>query len=100
MDDQVGLNLRALEDARLSGPVNAAAPGIVRQREFVAALGRVLGRPAVLPTPAVAVRLALGEKATLALDSRHIVPWAALQAGYGFRFTQVEPALRDLLGPA
>ncbi|HEX2508129.1 MAG TPA: TIGR01777 family oxidoreductase [Miltoncostaeaceae bacterium] len=98
VDDQVGLNLRAIEDDRLSGPVNAAAPGIVQQRELVGALARVLGRPAVVPTPAIAVRLALGEKATLALDSRHIVPRAALEAGYGFRFTQVEPALRDLLG--
>ena len=80
--------------------MNAAAPGIVQQRDFVGALARVLRRPAVVPTPAVAVRLALGEKATLALDSRHIVPRAALEAGYGFRFTQVEPALRDLLGGA
>ena len=98
VDDHVGLNLRALDDDRLSGPVNAAAPGIVRQREFVRDLARVLGRPAVVPTPAIALRLALGEKATLALDSRHIVPRAALQAGYEFRFAEAEPALRDLLG--
>ena len=98
VDDHVGLNLRALDDDRLSGPVNAAAPGIVRQREFVKDLARVLGRPAVLPTPAIALRLALGEKATLALDSRHIVPRAALHAGYEFRFAEAEPALRDLLG--
>jgi len=98
VDDQVGLNLRALDDDRLTGPVNAAAPGIVRQREFVKDLARVLGRPAVVPTPAIALRLVLGEKATLALDSRHIVPRAALDAGYEFRFAQAEPALRDLLG--
>ena len=98
VDDHVGLNLRALDDDRLSGPINVAAPGIVRQREFVKDLARVLGRPAVLPTPAIALRLALGEKATLALDSRHIVPRAALEAGYGFRFAEAEPALRDLLG--
>jgi uncharacterized protein (TIGR01777 family) len=100
VDDQVGLNLRALDDDRLAGPVNAAAPGIVRQREFVTDLARVLGRPAVVPTPAIALRLVLGEKATLALDSRHIVPRAALEAGYAFRFTQPGPALRDLLGEA
>jgi uncharacterized protein (TIGR01777 family) len=98
IDDQVGLNIGAIDDDGLAGPVNAAAPGIVRQGELVKALGRVLHRPAVLPTPALALRLALGEKATLALDSRHIVPRAALDAGYAFRFTQAEPALRDLLG--
>ena len=97
IDDQVGLNLLALDDGRLSGPVNAASPGIVRQKEFVTALGRVLRRPTVVPTPAVALRLALGEKATLALDSRHIVPRVALDAGYAFRHTEPEPALRSLL---
>ncbi len=100
IDDQVGLNLMALDDDRLSGPVNAASPGIVRQREFVKDLARVLRRPAVLPTPAIVLRVGLGEKATLALDSRHIVPRAALEAGYAFRFTQPELALRDLLGEA
>ena len=98
IDDQVGLNLMALDDDRLSGPVNAAAPGIVRQREFVRALAASSGGRPLLPTPAIALRLALGEKATLALDSRHIVPRAALEAGYAFRFTEAEPALRDLLG--
>jgi uncharacterized protein (TIGR01777 family) len=98
IDDEVGLVLLALDDERVSGPINAASPGIVRQAEFVRALGRVLHRPAVLPTPAVAVRLVLGEKATFALDSRHVVPRAALDAGYRFRFTEVEPALRSLLG--
>lgn len=98
IDDQVGLNLLALDDEGLSGPVNTAAPGIVQQRDFVKALGRVLRRPASLPAPALALRILLGEKATLALDSRHIVPRAALEAGYIFRFTEPEPALRSLLG--
>ena len=97
VDDQVGLNLLALDDDAVAGPVNTASPGIVRQREFVKHLAAVLRRPAVLPAPAIAVRLLLGEKATLALDSRHIVPRAALDAGYAFRFTAAEAALRDLL---
>ena len=97
VDDQVGLNLLALDDDAVAGPVNTASPGIVRQREFVKDLAAVLRRPAVLPAPAIAVRLLLGEKATLALDSRHIVPRAALDAGYAFRFTAAEAALRDLL---
>ena len=98
IDDHVGLVLLALDDERVSGPVNSASPGIVRQAEFVRALGAALGRPTVVPTPAIALRLALGEKATLALDSRHVVPQAALDAGYAFRFTEPEPALRSLLG--
>lgn len=97
IDDQLGLTLLALDNESLSGPVNAAAPGIVQQREFVKALGDVLGRPTILPAPALALRVLLGEKATLALDSRHIVPRAALEAGYAFRHTEAEPALRSLL---
>jgi uncharacterized protein len=97
IDDQVGLTLLALDDEGVSGPVNTAAPGIVQQREFVKALGDVLGRPTILPAPALALRVLLGEKATLALDSRHIVPRAALEAGYAFRYTEAEPALRSLL---
>jgi uncharacterized protein len=97
IDDAVGLMLLALDDERVSGPLNLASPGIVTQGEFVTALGRVLRRPAILPTPAVAVRIVLGEKATLALDSRRIIPRAAVEAGYAFRFTEPEPALRDLL---
>ena len=58
----------------------------------------MLGRPTVVPTPAIALRLAMGEMATLALDGQRAVPRAALDAGYAFRLTEPEPALRSLLG--
>lgn len=96
IDDEVGIILHALDRDDVRGPLNLAAPAPVRQREFVRALGRVLHRPASLPTPAIAVRLALGEMATLALDSRHVVPAAVLASGYEFRWTDVEAALRDV----
>ncbi len=96
--DEVGLILLALDRDDVAGPLNAAAPDPVRQGDFVKALGRVLGRPTVVPTPAVALRLAMGEMATLALDGQRAVPRAALRAGYAFRFTEPEAALRDLLG--
>ena len=68
----------------------------MRQRDFVAALGRVLGRPTVVPTPAVVLRLALGEMSTLALDGQRAVPAAPLAAGYTFAHTDVEAALRAI----
>lgn len=98
IDDEVGLILHALDRDDMSGPVNFASPTPVRQREFVRALGRVLGRPAVVPAPAVALRLALGEMASLILDGQRVEPRAALVAGYRFRHTELEPALRSLLG--
>lgn len=97
IDDVTGLIVHALGRDDVEGPLNATAPNPVRQREFASALGRVLGRPAFLPTPGIALRLAMGEMATLALDGQRVEPAAALASGYAFRFTELEPALRDVL---
>ena len=96
IDDEVGLLLFALDREDIDGPLNGSAPEPVRQREFVGALGRALGRPTVVPTPAVVLRLALGEMATLALDGQRAVPAAPLAAGYRFAHTDVEEALRAI----
>lgn len=93
LDDEVGILLLALDEPGVSGPVNATAPEPVRQRTFVGALARALDRPAVLPTPAVALRLALGEMSTLALDGQRAVPAAARAAGYDFRYPDIDGAL-------
>ncbi len=96
IDDEVGLILRALDDPEVAGPLNATAPEPVRQRELVRAIAAALGRPAVLPTPAVALRLAMGEMATLALDGQRAVPRAALARGHEFVHTDVRESLRAI----
>jgi uncharacterized protein (TIGR01777 family) len=98
IDDEVGLLLMLLDRDDASGPFNAAAPEPVQQREFVRTLAKVLHRPAVVPAPAVAIRLALGEMAVLALEGQRAVPAAALAMGYRFAHTDLEEALRDLHG--
>ena len=98
LDDEVGLLLLALDDADVAGALNGTAPEPVRQRDFVAALGRVLGRPTLIPTPAFALRIAMGEMATLALDGQRAVPSVALAAGYPFLHTEIEAALRAIYG--
>jgi uncharacterized protein (TIGR01777 family) len=95
--DEVGLVLLALDEARASGPLNAAAPEPARNRDLARAIGRVLRRPSALPAPAVAIRLALGEMAEAVLSSQRAVPRKALGLGYRFRFPELEGALRDLL---
>ena len=95
--DEVGLLRLALEDGRVVGPLVAAAPAPVRGRELASILGRVLRRPALLPVPRAALRLALGELAEVVLASQRVVPRRALELGYRFRFPALEPALRDLL---
>jgi hypothetical protein len=83
----------------LHGPVNAVAPNPVTNLVFAKTLGRVLGRPAIFPMPAFAVRLAFGEMGKeLVLASTRIEPARLLSAGYQFRFPQLEGALRHLLG--
>jgi uncharacterized protein (TIGR01777 family) len=98
--DEVGLLVLALEDGRVSGPLNAVAPGVARNRELARAVGEALGRPSSFPTPASAVRLVAGEMAEVILASQRVVPEKALALGYRFRFPDLDGALRDLLrGP-
>ncbi len=95
--DEVGLVLFALEDGRVSGPLNASAPEPVRNRDLAKAIGKVLHRPSALPAPAFAMRIALGEMASVVLASQRVVPRKALGLGYRFEFPALEAALKDLL---
>lgn len=100
LDDLVQIYATALADPRLRGPVNAAAPHPVRQKEFARTLGAVLHRPAVVPTPGVATKLLLGRTGgeELALSSARVRPDALEAVGYRFRHEHLEEALRHTLG--
>jgi len=101
LDDAVGAIRHALVTPGLVGPVNVVAPNPVTNAEFTRTLGRVLARPTLLPVPAFAVRLALGEMAdALLLASTRIVPDRLQQTGYAFRHPELEGALRHLLAGA
>lgn len=76
---------------------NGTAPAPVTNAEFSRVLGRVLRRPAILPVPAFALRIALGEFAPFLTTGARVVPEHAMHAGFTFRFPTLEPALRDLL---
>jgi uncharacterized protein (TIGR01777 family) len=96
MADQVGIMLFAL-DHDLGGPVNLTAPRPVTVSEFAATLGRAVRKRAVLPAPAFALRMGLGQAATALLDSQRVVPRRALGAGYKFRYSEVDEALKPLV---
>jgi uncharacterized protein (TIGR01777 family) len=98
VDDEVALIGWALDTAAVSGPVNAASPNPVRQRDFAAALGRALGRPAIVPTPAFALRLVLGDGAALVLASKRALPAVAEAGGFAFAHPDLDEALRSALG--
>jgi len=97
IDDLVGMQIAALEREDIQGPLLAVAPGIVTNREFAAALGRALHRPAVLRVPGFALRLALGESATALLAGQRAVPRRTQALGLGFQFPELGPALADLI---
>jgi uncharacterized protein (TIGR01777 family) len=96
-DDLCRLIVQILANESISGPVNATAPQPVRQKEFAQVLGRVLRRPAFLPTPAFALKIALGEFADGILASQRALPRRAQEMGYRFQFEELEGALREIL---
>ncbi|AJO80573.1 TIGR01777 family oxidoreductase [Pseudomonas sp. MRSN 12121] len=96
--DQIALIDFLLHRNDASGPYNACAPTPVRNREFAKTLGGVLHRPAVLPVPAFALRLGLGELSLLLLGGQRTVPARLLAAGFTFQFTDLRAALDDLSG--
>lgn len=82
-----------------SPPVNASAPNPVTNKTFSKLLGKVLKRPAFFPAPKFAVTaMRGGEVADFVTASLRVVPRRALDKGYTFRYPELEPALRDLLG--
>jgi uncharacterized protein (TIGR01777 family) len=97
LDDIVGLYVKALDDPSWRGAYNGTAPEPVTQREFSKALGRALHRPAVLPTPAFALRMALGEMADMVTTGQRAVPRRALEGGYRYTHPQLDAALTAAL---
>jgi uncharacterized protein (TIGR01777 family) len=95
--DLCDLMLFAIDHDDARGPFNGTAPGVVRNKEFVRTLGGVLGRPAILPVPPIALRVALGEVASFLTESQRCVPERALAAGFRFKHPEIEGALRNML---
>jgi NAD dependent epimerase/dehydratase family enzyme len=94
-DEMATIVCHVLITDAMEGPVNAVSPNPVRNAEFFATLGLVLGRKPWLPMPAFALQLILGDMADrLILASRRIEPCRLLETGYIFRFPQLEVALR------
>lgn len=100
IDDVTALVRHALDegDAALSGPVNVVSPGAVRMGAFAKALGRVLDRPAILPVPSPLLRAAIGEASKALVPGQHVLPRAAREAGFDFRYARIDDALWSLLG--
>ncbi|MEZ4359799.1 MAG: TIGR01777 family oxidoreductase [Kofleriaceae bacterium] len=85
--------------AAVHGPVNLVAPQPARNRELAAAVGAALGRPARLPAPALALRVALGARAALLLGGQRVEPAVLRAAGFAFRHPELGAAVAEALAP-
>ena len=92
-DDVIGIIKYAIENESVSDPVNATAPNPVTNKEFSDALGKALNRPAIVNVPVFAVKLALGELASLLLTGQRVIPEKILEAGYEFKYPTIDEAL-------
>jgi uncharacterized protein (TIGR01777 family) len=87
-----------VQTPQISGPVNATAPYPVTNRQFARALGRAMHRPALLPAPAFALRVALGPMAESILTGQRVLPTVAQKHGYHFRYPEIDQAFRGIFG--
>ena len=97
-DELINVIKFILENTSVSGPVNPCSPNPILNIDYVATASRVLGTKPGMPIPAFIIRLMLGEMAdSLMLSSRRMIPQKLLNAGYQFRFPELESALRHEL---
>jgi len=98
-DDHLGLIHHVIRNREIRGPVNAVSPDSIPNAVFTDTLGRVLGRPTILPVPSPAVKVAMGDMGeTLLLQGQRARPQAALSSGFRYDFPAVEASLRHELG--
>jgi hypothetical protein len=97
MHDLLEIFLRFMRDGTLSGPFNNTAPTPVSNREFSKAIGRALHRPVLLRAPGWAMRLLYGELAHLYLTGQKVVPVRHLQAGFEYRYPDIDAAVQAAL---
>ena len=97
IDDLARLFDHLLLQANASGAYNACAPELLRNAAFTRTLAHTLHRPALLPAPAWALRLALGEMSTLLLGGQRLEPRRTQASGFVFRYPTLAAALADLL---
>ncbi|HAW24241.1 MAG TPA: TIGR01777 family protein, partial [Pseudomonas sp.] len=96
IDDQIGLIDFLLHQPEAGGPYNACAPQPARNAEFAKAFAASMGRPAILPVPALTLKVGLGELSGLILGGQKVRPLRLQVAGFQFRFETLDAALADL----
>ncbi len=97
IDDEVRAIRFLLEREDARGVFNLTAPNPLTNKEFASTLGKVMGRPALMPAPSPALKLALGDMSAVLLDGQRAVPAHLQTMGFRFKYPELEAALRNLL---
>ncbi|MDX1413951.1 MAG: TIGR01777 family oxidoreductase [Candidatus Promineifilaceae bacterium] len=97
MRDHIAAMLFLLKDEAAQGAFNLTAPDPVNYKQFSKIVGRVMNRPSFIPVPGFALKLLLGAKSMLVLEGQRVLPSRLLAMGYEFAYSELEPALRELL---
>jgi uncharacterized protein len=98
IDDVVSGIIFSIQNPELAGPVNFTAPDTVTMDQFGKTLSTVIERPHWLPVPSFVLKSLLGEMSILVLQGQRVFPEKLMQAGYKFRYPQLEDALKNIFG--
>ena len=97
LKDEVAAIRFVIENKNANGVYNLSAPQPLTNKEFTQAIGKVLGRPTLMPVPAFAMKTMFGEMSTLLLDGQRQIPARLMKEGFKFQFTDATVALKDVL---
>jgi len=98
IEDLPGIMLHIIEHEEISGPVNIVAPNPVSNKEFTAALGEVLNRPAFFKVPSFGAKLLFGQMSKeILLAGQNVKCRKLLESGYHFFYPDLKPAIKSLL---
>jgi len=98
IEDEIGLILWALDNDAVSGVINASSPNPATNRDFSKALGRALGRPAMVPVPGFVLDLKFGgEFGKVLRGGQRVIPKRAEELGYEFKYPDLDGALKSLV---
>jgi uncharacterized protein len=96
--DQISAMRWFISTPTASGIYNLCAPNPLQNKELAKTLGTVMGRPSLIPVPALVIRLIFGEMAMTVLGGQRVIPQRLEEEGFTFTFPDIKMALRDLVG--
>lgn len=86
-----------LHHQEIKGAVNLCSPQPVRNADLGKAIGKVLHRPSFMPAPGFMIKLILGEFGSVLLEGQRVIPCRLLDAGFKFKYPDIENALRNII---